>query len=86
MNAKPIDTYDKALTAIRTDGHLFDTGQIAHAVTCQLIWAAKLGEVVEGRDSWPIRGYPEGSGERKTVWTLGRRATDGGQTIVSDGA
>lgn len=68
MNRYSITTYAQAIDAIRSNGYLFNVGQIAQNVLTQLFMATREGILKVSQDSWPIRGCGQGSGEWEMVF------------------
>lgn len=68
MNKYSINTYVQAIERIKTNGCLFDTGQIAPIVKYQLHLAEINGDIKTSFDSWPIRGFGNDSGEWRRVF------------------
>ncbi len=67
MNRYSISSYAQALDRIRSNGFVWDVGQIAPSVIKQLDWSVARGEMIRTIDGWPLR--TEG-GERRPLYQL----------------
>lgn len=74
MNRYALDSYPAAESRIRSNGFIFDVGQISPSVLSQLYAGASLGLIKISRDSWPFRGLTIEPGvEVRTVFEMVRK-------------
>lgn len=69
-----LSSYQTAEDRIRSNGHIFDVGQISPEVLSQLYMGVSLGIIRVSRDSWPIRGLTiDDKTPVRTVFELARK-------------
>lgn len=72
----PIDSYAKAEDRMRSNGYIFDVGQISPSVRAELYLGEKLGLIKITSDSWPIRGLAVNPNDKRVVFELKSGETD----------
>jgi hypothetical protein len=70
MDRYHIDTYAKAEDRMRTNGFIFDVGQISPTVRTELYLGERLGLITVTSDSWPIRGLAVPVNQQRVVFAL----------------